>query len=349
MTITNGSEVNELMFAYDSEGTAFAMSYNETVYYYLTDIQGNVNGLIDENGNIVAEYAYDVWGKPISATATTETHAKAMTANPIRYRGYTYDSDTGLYYLQSRYYDPTTGRFLNADDVSYLGTTGNVLSYNLFAYCENDAINNSDPTGCSLTLTATGLAVSILAMISIRFLAKYIVKALFCAIEGIVKFIYYTTVWHLNYVIKPTIEFVKFAAEVAATYFKYAFNKAKKRAEVLISLLSNYSTLLNEISKAAEKSRTKKFRRLWEDHHIVAENDYRAAAAKLHMEDHGIGVNSRVNRVYISYNLHRHLHTTLYHNCVSELIISCRTESEILGMLAIIKQLLKSVDRACQR
>jgi len=156
MTITNGTEVDELMFAYDSEGTAFAMSYNENVYYYLTDIQGNVNGLIDENGNIVAEYAYDVWGKPISATATTETHAKAMTANPIRYRGYTYDSDTGLYYLQSRYYDPMIGRWLNSDEAFTLFfTPENILQYNLFAYCWNTPINFVDKEGVWPTANVT--------------------------------------------------------------------------------------------------------------------------------------------------------------------------------------------------
>ena len=110
-------------------------------------MQGNVNGLIDENGNIVAEYAYDVWGKLISATATSETHTEAMNANPVRYRGYSYDSDTGLYYLQSRYYDSNTGRFLNADNVMFIGATGTVLSANIFTYCENDVVNKVDDNG----------------------------------------------------------------------------------------------------------------------------------------------------------------------------------------------------------
>lgn len=70
-----------------------------------------------------------------------------MNANPLRYRGYIYDTETGLYYLQSRYYDPVTGRFLNADDVMFLGATGTVLSTNIFAYCENDAVNMVDPGG----------------------------------------------------------------------------------------------------------------------------------------------------------------------------------------------------------
>ena len=67
--------------------------------------------------------------------------------NPFRYRGYYYDNETGLYYLESRYYDPETGRFINADDAAFLGATGTLLSCNLFAYCEYNAVNASDPSG----------------------------------------------------------------------------------------------------------------------------------------------------------------------------------------------------------
>lgn len=75
--------------------------------------------------------------------------------SPFTYRGYCYDYDTALYYLQSRYYDPAIGRFINADNVVYLGTTGSVLSYNLFAYCENNPIVNTDAAGTfSMTVYA---------------------------------------------------------------------------------------------------------------------------------------------------------------------------------------------------
>ncbi len=67
--------------------------------------------------------------------------------NSVRYRGYVYDSETGLYYLQSRYYDPETGRFLNADDVDLLGFRKNIFTYNSFIYCDNNTVNDSDPTG----------------------------------------------------------------------------------------------------------------------------------------------------------------------------------------------------------
>lgn len=89
------------------------------------------------------EYTYDPWGKVLSVTGN-ETLGNL---NPFRYRGYYYDTETSLYYLQSRYYDPQTGRFLNSDDVNYIGTTESEISYNPFAYCENNPVSGFDPTG----------------------------------------------------------------------------------------------------------------------------------------------------------------------------------------------------------
>ena len=146
MTITNGSNITTMMFAYDPEGMPFAMSYNGTVYYYCTDIQGNVLGLFNEYG-LCAYYEYDAWGNILDQNAAGSTDYNALMANPLRYRGYIYDTETELYYLQSRYYDPATGRFLNADDVMFLGATGTVISTNLFAYCENDTVNKTDYNG----------------------------------------------------------------------------------------------------------------------------------------------------------------------------------------------------------
>ena len=117
------------------------MKRNGATYYYITNLQGDVMKMVDAEGNVVASYEYDPYGKVLSATGTMAT------ANPLRYRGYYYDSELEMYYLQSRYYDPNTGRFLNADDVSMLGASGTVLGYNLFAYCENNPANMADPTG----------------------------------------------------------------------------------------------------------------------------------------------------------------------------------------------------------
>ena len=106
--------------------------------------------IIDSTGAKVAAYQYDVWGYPETITngsgvsvAGNATHIANL--NPFRYRGYYYDTDSGLYYLQSRYYDPQTGRFINAD--GYINTS-HILGNNVFAYCYNNPIIYSAHTGC---------------------------------------------------------------------------------------------------------------------------------------------------------------------------------------------------------
>ena len=91
-------------------------------------------------------YEYDAWGKLVSITG--EKASTLGVINPLRYRGYYYDSETGLYYLQSRYYDPEVGRFISADDPEILlEDQDNLLQYNLFAYCFNNPVNMFDLTG----------------------------------------------------------------------------------------------------------------------------------------------------------------------------------------------------------
>ena len=104
--------------------------------------------LIDKTGSTVVSYTYDTWGKLLSTTGSlAETFG---TEQPFRYRGYVYDEETGLYYVSSRYYDPEIGRFINAD--SQLNQKDGILGYNMFAYCHNNPIMYSDPTGHSITL-----------------------------------------------------------------------------------------------------------------------------------------------------------------------------------------------------
>ena len=117
-----------------------AMKYNNTLYYYVLNAQGDVVRIVNSSRSVVASYTYDPWGKIISSSGTLAD------INPLRYRGYYYDSETGFYYLQSRYYDPEIGRFINADSYASTDATG-LLSTNMFAYCENDPVNKMDING----------------------------------------------------------------------------------------------------------------------------------------------------------------------------------------------------------
>ena len=139
--LTQGSDT--LFFYYDNSGEVMSVSCNGTMYYYIKDLQGDITEIVDKDGKAVAEYAYDAWGNMLTEDNGTLTVGKL---NPFRYRSYVYDEETGLYYLQSRYYDPLTGRFLNAD--VYCDTeSGTPLSTNMFAYCENNSINFTDEKG----------------------------------------------------------------------------------------------------------------------------------------------------------------------------------------------------------
>ena len=156
---------NDITFTYDSDGRLIKQSngiefindgkniigieYGANRFFYRRDLLGNVIALLDISGNIVVKYTYDAWGnhKVLNASGVENTSVYFIgNINPIRYRGYYYDVETGLYYLQSRYYDPQTGRFINIDDISYLDPE-NINGLNLFAYCLNNPINYVDPMG----------------------------------------------------------------------------------------------------------------------------------------------------------------------------------------------------------
>ena len=131
------------MFFYNVDGSLYGFKLNGTEYYYIRNGQNDITGILDTSGSEVVSYSYDTWGKLLGITGSLADTVGVM--NPYRYRGYRYDTETGLYYLNSRYYDPEVGRFVNADS-QYDEAVG-VLGYNLFAYCANNPINSLDPTG----------------------------------------------------------------------------------------------------------------------------------------------------------------------------------------------------------
>ena len=149
-------------FVYDESNQPLAMKYNGKVYYYVLNAQGDVVRIVDGSRNVVASYSYDPWGKLLSSSGTLAN------VNPLRYRGYYYDSETGFYYLQSRYYDPEIGRFINADSYASTDATG-LLSTNMFAYCENDPVNKSDPDG-EVAHLAIGAVVGAIANVGFSYL-----------------------------------------------------------------------------------------------------------------------------------------------------------------------------------
>ena len=139
------------IFSYDANGAPYSVkNYDaildiERTYLYVTSLQGDVLSIIDaSSGATAVTYTYDAWGRLVGKDGTSSDYASIYEYNPLTYRGYIYDSETGFYYLQSRYYDPTIGRFLNADDALYLGISDQLLSWHQYAYCNNNPILFSD-------------------------------------------------------------------------------------------------------------------------------------------------------------------------------------------------------------
>ena len=145
-----------LLYHYDETGSPYAITYSATgsgyaKYYLIKNLQGDVLQIRNVNNVVVANYEYDAWGKVVSIKYANGNDINVSNhigvINPIRYRGYYYDSETGFYYLKSRYYDPAIGRFISADDPSYLGAGETTQGLNLFAYCLNDPVNRIDADG----------------------------------------------------------------------------------------------------------------------------------------------------------------------------------------------------------
>ena len=146
--------VDTILYYRDEDGEICSFMLNYSPYILRKNAQGDVIALCDSNGAVVARYVYDAWGnhKVLNPDGTENTSAGFIgNINPIRYRGYYFDKDFGLYWLKTRFYDPQTGRFISPDSVEYLDpeTLGGI---NLYAYCNNNPVMNVDPNGTTWDL-----------------------------------------------------------------------------------------------------------------------------------------------------------------------------------------------------
>ena len=135
---------NTLIPLYDNEDSVCGIIYNDYAYYFLKNLQGDVISITNNKGKVVASYSYDAWGV---CTIVSDNTGIIARVNPFRYRGYYYDVEIGLYYLQSRYYDPRVCRFINVDEAVRLTSTGFILEKNGFSYAWNSPIIIDDASG----------------------------------------------------------------------------------------------------------------------------------------------------------------------------------------------------------
>ena len=164
-TVT-GAENYTLYYLYGADGSVEGFIYGNAYYYFQKNLQGDIIRICNCLGETVTEYAYDAWGIITSITGSMASTIGRM--NPFRYRGYYYDTETGWYYLNARYYDPNVGRFLSPDPnvcVGKFDENAGLIGYNVYVYCANNPIKNIDPTGEFLISTAVLIGVGIGALI----------------------------------------------------------------------------------------------------------------------------------------------------------------------------------------
>ena len=232
--------------------------------------KGDITKIVNEEGQIVVEYTYDAWGNILKEKSNVNpSYATVKEFIPFRYRGYVYDEDTAMYYLQSRYYDPTTGRFINADDTAYIGATGTVLSANIFTYCENNPINYTDSTG--------------------RFLL----------VDDIVYLIVLGTIVVSAVVITYSILSIPAVKESINRLCDLIGNSVRSVCNDLGDAIDDV------IARAKAKSKSKNN----EVHHIVAKKAKAAEGSRKLLKKVNIKTSDSVNLISINYRLHKHLHT----------------------------------------
>ncbi len=175
------TNVDRINYYYDSEGTVIEIGYQkkadgelstETRYFFTKNAQGDIVGVYRCSDSVlVGNYEYDLWGNIVSITENNAPKVNVtadtfiLNRNPLRYRGYYYDSETGFYYLNARYYDPKVHRFISADS-QIAGVSEDVNGYNLFAYCNNNPVNCQDQSGEWPQLTNTQKVVIGLGLIT---------------------------------------------------------------------------------------------------------------------------------------------------------------------------------------
>ena len=152
----NGVSVTRCLIPlYDNEENVCGIQFNSCNFYFLKNLQGDVIAITNEDGNTVARYTYDAWG--VCSISVDSSNCDIASINPFRYRCYYYDAEIGMYYLQSRYYNPVLGRFVNGDSPKMIDSGSVAISSNLYTYSENDPVNEKDVAGYIAQFVAMGI------------------------------------------------------------------------------------------------------------------------------------------------------------------------------------------------
>ena len=252
MEITIKGEIRRIQvpffveFIYDESNQAQGCILNgDAGYLFVRNLQGDVIALADMEGRVMIEYNYDPWGKisytyfdengnPSNEIADESLQMITAIFCPLTYRGYNYDFTTGLYYLQSRYYNPEWGRFLNCDDTSILlATQGETHGANLFAYCGNDPINRVDYSGMNSTPHTTGEIIAIKSCLAL---------AIYCQDENNIKKLRNWSVYDIVY-------FYPFGSQLLQFIFVFQDSWGYYTINALVGTKDEWTTFLDKCTQ----------------------------------------------------------------------------------------------------
>ena len=295
---------NELLPMYDNEDNVCGIIYNESPFYFLKNLQGDVNALVDKSGKVVARYSYDAWGVCTIETDTSGSNIAKI--NPYRYRGYYYDTEIGMYYLQSRYYDPSVGRFVNGDDAEYIGRKDCLAHENLYCYCRNNPIKYVDYSG-NLSLEIAGFIV-LMGLVAMAFVV---------ALQPWLRQMANTITDLITYVGST----IKQSVRAVCQALNYAISKAKTRARTR-------STAKHHII-AQSAWRASSARYIW--------TNYKRC---------NLSINDSRNLVNINRNLHLYMHTISYYtsvNAMVEIAYARKKKAGVLKAVASLKSILATI------
>ena len=314
---------NNLHFFYDARNKPAVVTFNGTAYAYLYNLQGDVIALIDSNGTQVVKYAYDAWGKPISKTGSLAS--TLGTIQPFRYRGYVFDEETGLYYLQTRFYDPSVCRFVNADDHAVR---------NLYSYTDNSPICNEDRTGTE------SIAIPYPSGSDVGFVTT-ILNGLLAGVKGL-------SPW----IVSPW-------AIAAAIIFTPSTTANDEKVWDQVRAIPAYGTLTVALQLAKTKglSSNRQPNKPTNIHHIVPQTKASAQPARSILEAVGIDpATSPENLVEVSTQMHWFMHTSVYTTSINTIIgfaynLSSKQEEQRTNVsltLTLLGNLIRTIDQGVQ-
>ncbi len=316
-----------MYFQYDTSGTPLGFVLNGTQYFYITNQMGDILAITDTDGNVVGNYEYDAWGKVL--TADTDIAKQ----NPLRYRGYYYDNETGYYYLQSRYYDSNICRFINADSIDYISSDIN-NGQNIFVYCLNDPIMNSDYAGCSIAISAAAIIAAAITAVVAIVLGSI---ALTNCVNSIPNSVYGRVVCGVE-------------------------NKVRAIISMFTLVKNGLKSVINDIKSRIKKNKKSNSTQI---HHIVPKNvkltivrgkgpkDGYSEYVKKYYIKAGLDIESKHNKIKLKTRVHRALNTNNYYSAVFYLTseaydITSKSKPRktiVLISVLFIKSILKIINK----